>query len=132
MAAVQLRDIKSIRDVLGKSQNEMAELLGVSLRAIQSYEQGWRPTPSYVQQAAALSLYLNWRKDGHRSAPCWKRRRCSADSRRTCRAYSLKTGDLCWLLMGTTCGGTPETTWDQKLAQCTKCPVMRQWMPERA
>ncbi|MDH4317770.1 MAG: helix-turn-helix domain-containing protein, partial [Desulfobulbaceae bacterium] len=37
------------RAKLGKTQKELAELLGISLKAVQSYEQGWRSVPLHVE-----------------------------------------------------------------------------------
>ena len=70
--AVELDNLKSIRQNLGKSQSEMAELLGISVRAIQSYEQGWRKPPPSVQKLAAFFLFLRWQKDNPRQLSCWK------------------------------------------------------------
>lgn len=42
-------DLKAIRLRLGfKSRRALAEALGVSTRAVDSWEQGWRPVPSWV------------------------------------------------------------------------------------
>ncbi len=38
------------RKRLGKTQRKMAELLGTSLKAVHSYEQGWRSVPGYVER----------------------------------------------------------------------------------
>lgn len=35
-------NLKSLRTAAGLSQQQLAEASGVSVRAIQSYEQGWR------------------------------------------------------------------------------------------
>ena len=40
----------SLRAKLGKTQKSLAELLGVSLKAVQSYEQGWRSIPIHVER----------------------------------------------------------------------------------
>ena len=36
------------RKQLGKTQREMGQLLGTSIKAIHSYEQGWRNVPVHV------------------------------------------------------------------------------------
>jgi DNA-binding XRE family transcriptional regulator len=36
------KELSKIRQRLGKSQKEMAQLLAISLKAVQSFEQGWR------------------------------------------------------------------------------------------
>jgi len=38
------------RKRLGKTQKQLAELLGTSLKAVTSYEQGWRTVPAYVER----------------------------------------------------------------------------------
>ena len=40
------------RKILGKTQKQLAELLGTSIKAVHSYEQGWRTVPAHV---AAMS-----------------------------------------------------------------------------
>ncbi len=35
---------------LAKTQKELSELLGVSLKAVQSYEQGWRSVPVHIER----------------------------------------------------------------------------------
>lgn len=121
-------DLSAIREVLDKSQSELAELLGVSTRAVQSYEQGWRPVPVHVQKAAGLLLFLNWRKQGLRPVACWKTRQCSPEKRASCPTYEFRAGDLCWLINGTRCGGKPKKSWKAKLATCVACPAMGQWL----
>ena len=43
-------EFKSFREKLKKTQRQMAQLLGVSLKAVHSYEQGWRSIPAYVER----------------------------------------------------------------------------------
>lgn len=44
------------RTTLGKSQKVLAGLLGVSLKAVQSYEQGWRSVPTHVERQLCFLL----------------------------------------------------------------------------
>jgi DNA-binding XRE family transcriptional regulator len=131
MATAQLCDLKSVRQALGRSQSELAALLGVSTRAIQSYEQGWRPVPQHVQKSAALLLFLNWRKDMYALSPCWKVRQCVPAERENCPAYEFRAGELCWLITGTFCNGTKRDTWEAKIAHCRQCVVMTRWLDGR-
>lgn len=39
-----------IRQKLNKTQKQMAQLLGTSVKAVHSYEQGWRKVPAYVER----------------------------------------------------------------------------------
>jgi DNA-binding XRE family transcriptional regulator len=43
-------EFKFFRKKLNKTQKQMAELLGTSLKAIHSYEQGWRTVPVHVER----------------------------------------------------------------------------------
>jgi transcriptional regulator with XRE-family HTH domain len=42
------QEFKRLRKKLGKNQRQMAQLLAVSLKAVHSYEQGWRTVPPAV------------------------------------------------------------------------------------
>ena len=125
---VRLDDICSVRNVLGKSQSELASLTGISLRAIQSYEQGWRPTPPHVQKLVGLLRFFEWRKDAGEPPPCWQIMGWDADLRETCPSYQLDAGSFCWLVTGNACKGRDMGTWENKLAHCMECPAMRQWL----
>jgi transcriptional regulator with XRE-family HTH domain len=127
MTLPRFADLRSVREELGKSQSELAALLGVSTRAVQSYEQGWRPIPPHVQKMAALLFFLSRRKEVHSLSPCWKVRNCAPDTRAECPAFEFKAGDLCWLLTGTRCGARKGVPWEAKLAECVNCQVMQNW-----
>ena len=43
-------ELQLIRQELLKTQKQMSELLGISLKAVQSFEQGWRIIPPYVER----------------------------------------------------------------------------------
>jgi DNA-binding transcriptional regulator YiaG len=43
-------EFKFLRSKLEKTQKQMAQLLGTSLKAIHSYEQGWRTVPVHVER----------------------------------------------------------------------------------
>ena len=45
------KDFCSIRKNMGKTQKQMSEILGVSLKAIQSFEQGWRRIPAQLEDS---------------------------------------------------------------------------------
>jgi len=129
MPAEPFTDLRMIRDTLGKSQSEFADLLGVSTRAVQSYEQGWRPVPLYIQKLAATLLFLSWRKEGGRPSPCWKVRRCPPEKRETCPAFQFDAGDVCWLLHGTPCKEPGRGEETGRPTNCFSCPVVGQWLP---
>jgi hypothetical protein len=111
--------VRDIRKKLGKTQREMAQLLGTSLRAIQSYETGWRSIPASVDKLALLLLYLHWRSQNGDVVSCWDVMGCDPDRRSSCYAYQLGAGDLCWFV---TAGD-----WTLK-ARCMRCPMMSRWL----
>lgn len=130
--SVDLGDLRSIRKALGKSQSKMAALLGVSTRAIQSYEQGWRTPPATALKLAAYMLYLKCSQSQPATGPpCWELRRCEPARRAECFAFQIGQGHCCWLVTGNTCGGRTFPSWPAKLAHCRRCPAMRRWLDRR-
>ncbi len=51
-------ELRHIRYRLGFSQSELAEELGVSLRAVQSWEQGWRKIPANAALLVRVFRYM--------------------------------------------------------------------------
>ena len=47
-ATMDSKEFSYIRQKLNKTQKQMAQLLGTSIKAVTSYEQGWRTVPAYV------------------------------------------------------------------------------------
>jgi DNA-binding XRE family transcriptional regulator len=118
------RDFKGIRKSLGKTQKQMAQLLGVSLKAVHSYEQGWRKVPASVERQM---YFLLSRKISTTTAPkpCWKIRKCNAETKKNCPAWEFRSGDLCWFINGTVCDGNVHKDWRQKMTVCRSCEVFR-------
>jgi DNA-binding XRE family transcriptional regulator len=128
MRARQVCDLPKVRRILDKSQSELAALLGVSVRAIQSYEQGWRPTPPTIQKMGWLLLFLDWRKTHRRWEPCWDICGCESDIRAECPAHIFRAGDICWLISGTMCRGIRQGSWEKKATKCRQCAVVKRWL----
>ncbi len=126
MARSQFADIRWARKQLGKSQSEMSRLLGVSVRAVQSYEQGWRHVPPLVERATALLVYLSRRKELGDMSPCWEVRKC--DDRDGCPTYELGAGDVCWMLPSTRCSNGDKAGREERLVECQQCPVVQRWL----
>lgn len=118
-----------IRQYLGKTQREMGQLLGVSLKAIQSFEQGWRNIPGHIERQLLFLLAKKTHKNGNRR-PCWETRNCSKQDKEGCPAWQFKSGELCWFINGTICNGTPQKTWKEKMAVCQYCDVLRNVLPD--
>jgi len=117
-------DFLTIRKRLGKTQKELAVLLGTSLKAVSSYEQGWRGIPTHVERQM---LFLLSRKVQQQQPKknCWETKRCPEKKRRNCPAWEFDAGQLCWFINGTICDSTTRTTWEEKIAVCRQCPVMK-------
>ncbi len=116
-----------IRQRLQKTQKDMSCLLGISLKAVQSFEQGWRKIPGYVERQALFLLAMKMR-NRRQVAPCWEIRRCHPRMREACPAWEFKSGDLCWFINGTICQGKPQMNWSQKMDLCKKCKVFTSFM----
>jgi DNA-binding transcriptional regulator YiaG len=50
-------EFKNFRKKLNKTQLQMSQLLGKSLKAVHSYEQGWRSVPTHVERQMFFILY---------------------------------------------------------------------------
>ena len=119
-----LLDIKSIRQELGASQSEMADLVGVSPRTIQSCEQGWRK-PSPALEKAVLVLLLAFRHGSEfDKQKCWDVKECAPGVCDNCLARGSGQGHLCWFMTGHMCGGRRLRTWSDKKQICGACAFM--------
>jgi DNA-binding XRE family transcriptional regulator len=120
-----LPTLRSLREELGHTQREMGQVLGVSTKAVQSYEQGWRQMPPHVEQQLLLQAVLHRNPDFAKVPRCWKLNKCSLEVRRRCPSAKLKMPGLCWLVTGTLCHGVPFGTWAAKRDRCLQCQVMQ-------
>jgi len=116
------KEFSLIRHTLKKTQTEMARLLGVSEKAIQSFEQGWRNVPAHSERQILFLLAL--RKGRNRKGrPCWAIMRCPAEIRQRCPAWEFRAGHLCWFINGTICRGKVWKSWADKARICRDCTV---------
>ena len=115
--------VKHIRQLLGRTQGELASALGISSKAIQSYEQGWRVVPARVLIQLLLLVALN-RRQSAGSVPCWEVRRCDPAQRSRCASYTLGHGQLCWFIGDKNCK-PEEGVAEDDIIPCMKCPVVK-------
>jgi DNA-binding XRE family transcriptional regulator len=113
-----------IRKSLSKTQKELAKLLCVSHKAIQSYEQGWRTIPSHIEKQMLLLLSLKEINNG-KIKPCWETKNCPPEWRSNCIVWEYKARHFCWFLNGTYCQGKLQNGWDEKVELCKECKVYR-------
>jgi hypothetical protein len=120
--AMDKKEFKYFRNKLNKTQKQMAELLGTSLKAVHSYEQGWRTVPTHVErQVFFLASRFEGRSKSRKS--CWTVKKCPPDQKRQCPAWEFSSGDLCWFINGTICDGIAQKDWKEKMKICRSCQV---------
>jgi hypothetical protein len=118
------KEFRYFRKRLGKTQRQMAQLLGVSLKAVHSYEQGWRSIPSYVERQVFF-LVSRLQENIKDTNPCWVVKNCPSEKKKLCPAWEFNAGDLCWFISGTICDGTVQKTWGEKMKFCRSCDILK-------
>ena len=111
------------RKKLAKTQKQMAGLLGTSLKAIQSYEQGWRSIPTHVERQVFF-LVSRMRGNSKNERPCWVIKKCLPERKKQCPAWEFESGGLCWFINGTMCEGKVQKDWQKKMRICRSCEVI--------
>ena len=116
------KKFKKLRIDLNKTQSELALLLGASLKAIRSYEQGWRNIPTHAERQL---YFLVSRKNiaEKKQKACWMIKKCSSARKKQCPAWEFRAGDLCWFINGTICEGEVQNNWKEKMVLCRSCDV---------
>jgi DNA-binding transcriptional regulator YiaG len=110
-----------LRASLGKSQRELAGLLGVSLKAVESYEQGWRNVPAHIERILYFLLFKLNESEIEAEASCWDSMNCPAEKREKCVAYVAKEGRFCWFFTGRLCATAKSGDADDR--GCYSCSV---------
>jgi len=123
------KEFGEFRQRLQKTQKQMASLLGTSLKAVQSFEQGWRKVPAHIERQ--VLFLLSSRRGAGRPGRCWDIRNCAPEIREACPAWEFGAGGLCWFINGTTCAGKAMGTWAKKMRMCRKCEVFARAMQNR-
>lgn len=124
---MEKKDFSHFRHRLNKTQKQMAQLLGTSLKAIHSYEQGWRKIPPHVERQIYFLLAKRFcQEDG--TMPCWVTLGCPDQRRENCPAWEFHAGEMCWFINGTICQGDPQGSWSEKMEHCRKCPVFKNFL----
>ncbi len=116
------KEFAKARKKLEKTQKQLAALLGMSLKAIHSYEQGWRSIPNHIERQLFFLLSSQRRNDEGRKM-CWERKEC--DRKEECPAWEFQAGHLCWFLCGTLCDCTSGRSCKEKMEVCKECEVLR-------
>jgi len=116
-------EFSAIRSQLGKTQKQMATLLGTSLKAVQSFEQGWRNISVPIERQ--MLFLMSQKNTNNHKKPCWVVEKCPEENRQNCPAWEFQSGDLCWFINGTICHGEAQEKWSEKMKMCRKCKVLK-------
>jgi predicted transcriptional regulator len=119
-----IKEFKRFRKRMNKTQHQIAQLLGVSVKAVHSYEQGWRNIPAHVERQMFF-LISNMRGKSEVRKPCWVIKNCPSEKKKQCPAWEFKAGKLCWFINGTICNGTVYKDWQKKMKVCRSCEVLK-------
>ena len=125
---MESKEFSQIRHYLGKSQKQLARLLCVSTKAIQSFEGGWRNIPSHAERQLLFLLTLR-RSLEKGNKPCWEVRICLDEWRDNCSAWEFNAGYFCWFISGTFCQGEYQGNWKKKMELCRQCEVFLSMIP---
>jgi hypothetical protein len=120
---VEKEEFVEARTKLDKTQKEMSQLLSVSVKAIYSYEQGWRSIPTHVERQMYFLLSRK-RGNGPQAKSCWIIKKCPPKRRKECPAHEYNAGRFCWLVNGTICECKAQKNWKEKMKICRECEVM--------
>lgn len=115
------------RKKLGKTQKQLAELLGMALKTVHSYEQGWRKIPPNIERQ--MFFLLCKQRSRHKTlTPCWETKQC--DLKLECPAWEFQSGHLCWFLSGTKCEEVHNLTNEEKIQKCRECEILTSLLNE--
>lgn len=114
-------EFSRLRKGLKKTQKQMAQLLGVSVKAIHSYEQGWRSIPVHIER----QFYFLSAQKNDDPAECWDMISCPKERKKNCPAWEFNAGKYCWFINGTICGGESQASWKEKMVYCKSCRVFK-------
>jgi len=120
------KEFMRARQKLGKTQKQLAELLGASIKAVHSYEQGWRSVPTHVErQMFFLLSRKHIDETGRGTKMCWTVKKCPPERKKSCPAWEFQAGRICWFINGTICDGEAQKNWQEKMKICRACDVLK-------
>ena len=116
------KEFAIVRKRLNKTQKKLSEILGTSIKAIHSYEQGWRAIPTHVERQLYFLLAQKGKSLETRK-PCWTIKKCPPERKEQCPAWEFQAGKFCWFINGTICECVNQSKWENKMDVCHKCEV---------
>jgi hypothetical protein len=125
---MESKEFLCLRKRLGKTQKQIAQLLGTSIKAVHSYEQGWRAVPVHAERQMYF-LASRVRGDEQEIEPCWSIKNCPEGRKKQCPTWEFNAGKICWFINGTICEGSIQKNWEEKMKICRSCEVLSALMP---
>ena len=119
-------DIKTIREEMGLTQQELAVQLGISRRTVQSCEQGWRSLGVALEKCLLLQWMAYRQGEALTRMRCWEVKQCRSEQREHCFTYLTRQGFMCWFLSSSACDCQQFSQWDDKKAHCRQCAFFQQ------
>lgn len=117
----------SIRKTLEKTQMQISQLLGVSVKAVHSYEQGWRRIPDHIERQMLFLITRKYPENGRQE--CWDILDCPDNKKEKCPAWEFQSGKDCWFINGTICSGSVHKNWKEKISVCRNCIALVSQLP---
>lgn len=112
------------RHKLKKTQASFADLLGISLKAVQSYEQGWREIPIYIERKVYFLLSQSRELTPGATKNCWARNRCA--NKKECPVWEFNAGKFCWFFCGAECSDGDNKNLTKIMGNCRNCDIIKQ------
>jgi DNA-binding XRE family transcriptional regulator len=119
------RRFSEIRRNLDKSQSQLAKLLCISTKTVQSFEHGLRKIPPNIERQMLLLSSLKKASRDNAMAACWDIANCPTEWRESCIVWELQARHYCWFLSGTFCQGKHQGNWSKKIEICRQCKVFQ-------
>jgi len=126
---MESKEFSNIREYLEKSQSQLARLLCISTKSVQSFEQGWRKIPVNIERQLLYLLSIKRAKEKN-TKPCWEIKKCPVKWKIHCAAWEFKAGYTCWFINGTFCEGGEQKDWHEKIEICRNCEVFKSILPD--
>ena len=118
--------LKRLRTAMNWTQSETAAFLGISKKAVESYEQGWRNVPGSIWKEL-LTIVAGRRGFPRGCKKCYKVLQCSPEIREHCFCGSKMDGRFCWMTASACCyRNHPELK--KSPLTCLDCPVVQQFL----
>lgn len=121
---MQKEKFYQIRKRLNKTQKEMAALLGVSIKTVESYEQGLRNIPVNVARIVYFLLFKLNKERFNGKELCWDKKKCPPSTRENCITWAAKEGFFCWFLTGKVCAHE-ELISKKSTGSCFECSFFK-------